>query len=120
MQIGNYLHGALYLENGDEKSIYEVTGEHPDFRKNVMQADPAASRRHVRNILVATIETRDIQELVETIDKVHVDNETVEWNCQDYVLETLEALLDECIIDEDDEDCCEGRKRAIDNYYGAL
>ena len=28
---------------------------------------------------------------------------TTEWNCQDYVTEALEALKEECIIDEDDE-----------------
>lgn len=46
-----------------------------------------------------------------------VDNETVHWNGQEYVLEALDGLYDECVIDEDDEDYELGRERT-DMYFG--
>jgi hypothetical protein len=32
---------------------------------------------------------------------VKVDNDTLHWNCQDYVMEILERLEEECVIDLD-------------------
>lgn len=32
-----------------------------------------------------------------------IDNETVEWDCQEYVLDMLETLEEECVVDDDDE-----------------
>ena len=48
-----------------------------------------------------------------------VDNETALWNCQDYVIEAINGLYDECIIDEEDEDYKKGKKSAMDSHYGA-
>jgi hypothetical protein len=47
-----------------------------------------------------------------------VDNETTEWNCQDYVLESLGDLVDEYIIG-DDEDYQDGIREAR-KYFGPL
>lgn len=33
-----------------------------------------------------------------------MDNETSEWDCQDYVLEILDKLEAECLIVDDDDD----------------
>ena len=54
------------------------------------------------------------------IDNTKVDNETTEWNCQDYVIELLETLYEECIIDEDDKEYKRGMKKAKDKYFGPL
>ncbi len=35
------------------------------------------------------------------IGKARVDNQTVHWNCQDYVIEIVDKLVEECIIEED-------------------
>jgi hypothetical protein len=37
------------------------------------------------------------------VDQVEVDNYTLEWNCQDYVIEIINELVNECIIDESEE-----------------
>lgn len=50
---------------------------------------------------------------------VKVDNETALWNCQDYVIEAIDGLYDECIIDEEDKDYKKGKKSAVDSHYGA-
>ena len=49
-----------------------------------------------------------------------VDNTTVEWNCQDYVLEPLEELCEECVLDEDDEDYEKGIRKAKRKYFGPV
>ena len=115
---GNYLHWALYLENGNENIIYEVTGSHPIFQRNVLSAKPSSTVRHKKNILVATLRDQDVPHFKKHMETATVDNETTEWNCQDYVLDTLSELYDECIIDEDDKDYNKGKK-AADAYWGA-
>jgi hypothetical protein len=115
---GNYEHWALFLNDGNQNVVFEVVGEHPNFTKRVIEANPKNSRRHERSILVGTINQQDVPELREKMDEVEVDNETVHWNCQDYVIEAIDHLHEECIIDDDDEDYERGRKDAVDNYYG--
>ena len=113
-QKGNYEHWALYLSNGNEDIVFEVGGQHPKFTKNVMETKPENSRRHRRSILVGTINEQDLPELRKKMDEVEVDNETVHWNRQDYVIEAIDHLREECIIDEDDEDYERGRKDAVE------
>lgn len=43
-------------------------------------------------------------------NSIPVDNETSEWDCQDYVLEILDRLQEDYVLDEDDEDYQEARK----------
>ena len=46
---------------------------------------------------------RDLEAIKKVIAGTEVDNETLEWDCQDYVLEILDNLEVECLIDDDDE-----------------
>lgn len=116
---GNYKHWALYLEAAPDHIIFEVTGSHSNFRRNVLKGKPGSSSRHRRSILVGTIRDQDVKELITYMEKVNVDNGTVHWNCQDYVIEAIDGLYEECIIDEDDKDFEKGKKLAVENYYGA-
>jgi hypothetical protein len=43
-----------------------------------------------------------------------VDNETTEWDCQDYVLEILDNLEEEFVLDSDDEDYIDARQTLKD------
>ncbi|GLA10251.1 hypothetical protein AnigIFM60653_002129 [Aspergillus niger] len=52
----------------------------------------------------------DIADVKEAAKQVQVDNDTVDWDCQDYVLELLDKLEEEFIVEEDDEDHREARK----------
>lgn len=45
---------------------------------------------------------------------VPVDNETTEWDCQDYVLEILDNLEEEFVLDSDDEDYIDARQTLKD------
>lgn len=117
---GNYDHWALYLGNGDEGTIFEVTGEHPNFIRNVIQTTQLEKTMHfIREILVGTISDRDVAALVTAMQELPIDNNTVEWNCQDYCIEAIDFLYEEYIIDEDDQAYTKGRKEAVDKYFGA-
>jgi hypothetical protein len=72
---GNYEHWALFLNDGNQNVVFEVVGEHPNFTKRVIEANPKNSRRHERSILVGTINQQDVPELREKMDEVEVDNE---------------------------------------------
>lgn len=117
---GNYKHWALFLLSGSETTVYEVSGEHGTFAKNTIQTNPGNSNRHERNIQVATINDSEIPDFKKVVREANVDNETVEWNCQDYVIEILEELHKECIIDDEDEHYEKGVRLAKKNHYGPL
>ena len=119
-EAGNFEHWALYLKKDDKGTIFEVIGSHPEFKRNVLNnARPENTVRFRRSVLVATIRENDVAQLVTIMEKQPVDNETTEWNCQDYVVEAVDKLAEECVIDPDDKDFLKGRKMAVDEYYGA-
>lgn len=111
-RYGNFQHWALYVESEKEKEnlIFEVTGQHPNFRRNVVNARPDRSRSYIGKTFVAVLGEDSVQDVQSAAKSVVVDNETVEWDCQDYVLEVLDKLEDEFVLDGDDEDYREARE----------
>lgn len=109
-RYGNYQHWALYIENGEEHLVFEVIGQHGTFERNMIVADPKRSRSFRRLVFVAVLDQEDIERVKTATENVSVDNETVEWDCQDYVLEVLDNLEEEFVLDENDEDYIDARK----------
>ena len=118
-RYGNYKHWGLFLQSS-EPLIVEVEGEHPNFSKNTIFGSPGSHTSAEANILVADINEQDIPELNKVISQANVDNQTVEWNCQDYVLEILETLKEDCIVDEDDPHYQKGVSLAKQRYFGPM
>ncbi|KAF2002008.1 hypothetical protein P154DRAFT_594863 [Amniculicola lignicola CBS 123094] len=118
---GNYHHWGLCVYDTTRKryTIYEVTGAHPDFEKNVLNSDPRNTRRLVKLIPIDVISRNNQGDLVRAIESVPIDNDTTEWNCQDYVMEILGKLVEECLLDEDDEDYKDSRKE-LDKLFGPM
>lgn len=117
---GNHLHWALHLEDGPEHSIYEVVGEHPHFKTNVItDKRPEHTIRHQRSIFVYEINSADLPGFRAAISSVEPDNGVSHWNCQDYVIEALDHLEEECIIDGDDEAYIKA-KTEVKRYFGPL
>ncbi|KKK24673.1 hypothetical protein P175DRAFT_0498461 [Aspergillus ochraceoroseus IBT 24754] len=109
-QCGNYHSWAPYVDDEDALMIFEVVGQHPDFQRNVVNAKAEKSKSFLGKEYVAVISKADIEKIKEVASTVPVDNETVEWDCQDYVLEILDKLEDEFILEEYDEDYREARR----------
>ena len=114
---GNYEHWALYVDVVHE--IYEVTGESPHFKRNVVSGNPTSSGRHKRSILIADINTDDMADFQKAVDAIKPDNSTIHWNCQDYVIEVLEKLEEEFIVDGD-ERAYKRAKNQVKSHHGPL
>ncbi|KAL4791077.1 hypothetical protein BDV19DRAFT_393440 [Aspergillus venezuelensis] len=72
----------------------------------------------LRKIHVATISDSDIERVKAAARTVSIDNENVEWDCQDYVLEVLDQLQDDFVLEEDDEDYSHQLYIANSMHYG--
>lgn len=104
-QYGNYQHWGLCLDDDDEEQLmFEVSGEHPNFERNIEKQPPEQLEGFLRRVYVAVISKTDIETVKQVAQTVPVDNETVEWDCQEYVLDMLDRLEDEFVLDRDDED----------------
>ncbi|KAI9855633.1 MAG: hypothetical protein M1813_009679 [Trichoglossum hirsutum] len=114
---GNYEHWGLHLENGSENTIYEITGDSPSFVTNVVQSHPSATNRHKRSIFVAMIDATDMPTFKDAVSTVKPNNEVSLWNCQDYVLELLEKLEEECVIDGEDSQYVNNKEK-VKSYFG--
>lgn len=125
---GNYKHWALLLVPNSPKNpnpnspnlqstLYQLTNQHPSFVKSKTTAiskDPDI----IANILVASLRPSDISEVSKAFEEAPVDNETLEWTCQDFVLEMLEKLREWEVIDDGEVEVYEeGRNEAL-GYYG--
>lgn len=116
--IGNHFHWALYLEDGSERTIYEVIGESPLFKPNLITGKrPDHTFRHRRTIFVYEINASDLAEFKEAVSSVKIQNDVSHWNCQDYVIEILDKLEEECIIEEDDKKYIKAKKE-VKKHFG--
>lgn len=116
----NHLHWALYLDNGWEHSIYEVIGIHPHFKANLIAGKkPDHSIRHQKSVFVYEINEPDLPEFEKAIILVQPQNDVVHWNCQDYVMDVLNYLEEECVIDGEDQSYIEA-KEEVKEHFGPL
>lgn len=103
-RYGNYQHWGLYLESDPEHLVFEVTGEHPSFKRHIETRRPERMEGFFHLLYVAALGKNDVDIVKRVAAMVTVDNETVEWDCQEYVLDMLDTLEEEFVLDRDDED----------------
>ncbi|CAI7597161.1 unnamed protein product [Penicillium viridicatum] len=119
-RYGNFLHWALHIEKGQEHHILEVDGEHPQFKRNTFMENPKESCTFLRQFFIAVLGEDDVERVKSAAQSVPVDNETVEWDCQDYVLEILDKLQEDFILDKDDEDYIDVREILTEERGGIV
>lgn len=109
---GNYQHWALYIDDAEEPLVIEVVGEHPNFEPSTskFRAEDFPGRSFLMRHYLGAISKNDIPGICEIASTVAVDNETVQWDCQDYVLEILDALEEEYFLDRDEEEYRDARE----------
>lgn len=83
----------------------------------MLEVHPENSARFLESVYIGEVQDRDFKEFEKTIKATNVDNGTVEWDCQDYVLEILDNLEEECIMDGDDS-VFQKQKRKLKNKRG--
>lgn len=114
---GIYEHWALFLEN-DKDTIYEVIGEIPTFKPNVLFRNPAHTKKHKRNVLLYNIKPNDMPDFENVLAAMKMDKQesNPEWNCQNYIVEVLEALEEKGVINKDDEAYVEAKKQVMEHF----
>lgn len=106
---GNYQHWALQLKSHGESVVFQVVGQHPERVDGF-----------IRKLYVGVLGDDDTQMVKEAAASIPVDNETIEWDCQDYVLEILDRLEEEYVLEKEDEDYQEAREELKNKRGGIL
>lgn len=110
---GNYQHWALYLaapeDAPEENTLIHVLEAHPTFKASIETGVSVSARAFSPRIflsqkLLCDVQPGDVQQLRDIAKEAKVDNETLDWTCQDYAVEILEALEEACIVGFDGED----------------
>nr|KMM68926.1 hypothetical protein CPAG_05249 [Coccidioides posadasii RMSCC 3488] len=103
-------------DENDQEVIFKVVRLHPNFCPNVMNSRPECSKNFIGKVLIAVLDKDNIQRVHEIVKNIKVDNNTVEWDCQEYVLDILDSLEAEFIMEEDNKDYHEARKKLKENW----
>ena len=98
-------------EDGTDHKIYEVVGEHSQFQPNVVSGKPTSTNRHKKSILVNNISVNNVKELKKVIYLADVKKSVVHWKCQDYVLGILNKFAEECIVNKNEKEYKNTRKK---------
>ncbi|KAH0844612.1 hypothetical protein AYO21_02059 [Fonsecaea monophora] len=118
-RYGNYEHWALSLETDTQALIFEVIGDRPDFKCNLVKANPRSSVSFITMIFMGEVSSGDIDTVQEVARTTKIDNETLEWDCQEYVLDVLETLESEFVVDQD-EQTYKDAKKELKKKRGAI
>lgn len=79
-----------------------MNGEPKNFKRDVREGvEPDKSARYRKLVHVSDIDDKDtVNEVCKIISTQIVRNDVSTWSCQDFVLEALEKLDEECLLDE--------------------
>ncbi|KAI8969542.1 hypothetical protein BD414DRAFT_450219 [Trametes punicea] len=103
-QAKSMAHWAIYLQvvEGDETKhfIYQANGDEGELELDVREANPKASTRFCKQIDVSDLDNDNtITQVKELLAQQPMKNDIPSWNCQDWVMEALEALDDAALVD---------------------
>lgn len=91
---GEYYHWSLdvYDENQDTHWVVEALGEPYCFTASSDDYDPKSLPQWWKCIDISRLEHVEVEDLQGIIESVPIRNDLAYWNCQDYVIEILDAL----------------------------
>ena len=86
-----------------ESYVIEAVGQPTQFTCHVLKVRPEKLSGFWKDVQLGDVAESAFDSFMEVVEAKEVDNETTEWDCQDYVLELLDDLEEEYVIDVDDE-----------------
>jgi hypothetical protein len=115
---GNFMHWAFHVYDVKTEiyRLYEVVGDSGEFEARTVDVEPSLSTRFRKSIDLGTVNQTEFGQLESIIGSVPVDNETTEWNCQDYVIEIMDKLELEYFLDVEDEDYREAKAEVKEKF----
>lgn len=101
---GVYKHWGLFIDEPQEadKMLLHVKGSDGRFRYEPEARDARRSASLVELVYLCGVNVTKISAIKSAASKVIVHNEVRGWNCQDYVLDLLDALEKEAIVSNQD------------------
>lgn len=67
-------------------------------------------------IFLDNVHSRDTAMVQNIAATTKIENDIVNWDCQDYVLEMLEKLEEECIVEVEDETYKDAKKELMEKF----
>jgi hypothetical protein len=95
---GNFLLWAICIQN-EPPPILEMAGEQPILTPNTLTSSPDNVARYIRNTEVDEAREDGLGQARLLIEATQVEDEPDEWKRQDYALEALKKLAEECLPD---------------------
>jgi len=107
----SWSHWAIYIrtiprgvdpDDDDEckHSIYQASGLENELQLDISAANPRNSGRCQAVVFVSSIDTaRDLKDIETKLEEQPMMNDIPTWDCQDWVMESLEMLEDEELLD---------------------
>ncbi|CAG8887683.1 unnamed protein product [Penicillium egyptiacum] len=101
---GVYKHWGVSIDapREEDKIFLQVAGSDGRFRYEMETTDVRLSERLVELLPLYDVDVAKIDSIKTVASQVTVHNEIRGWNCQDYVLDLLEALEKEAIVNSKD------------------
>jgi hypothetical protein len=101
---GVYKHWGVFIDapKEEDKILLQVTGSDGRFRYELETRDVRKSEKLVELFPLYDVDLAKINSIKSIASQVTVHNEIRGWNCQDYVLDLLEALEKEAIVNNTD------------------
>ncbi|KAJ5188832.1 hypothetical protein N7491_005153 [Penicillium cf. griseofulvum] len=101
---GVYKHWGVFIDapKEEDKVLLQVTGSDGRFRYELEATDVRKSERLVELLPLYDVDLAKINSIKTIASQVTVRNEIRGWNCQDYVLDLMEALEKAAIVNNTD------------------
>jgi len=107
-------HWAINLRAAGSDLIYQANGDEGKLDLDIRKANPKNSSRFRKEIKVSDID--DEVEVKRILEGQPMNNDVASWNCQDWVMEALEALNDEMLLG--DYQYNEAKDTLMELYHG--
>ncbi|KAJ5773546.1 hypothetical protein N7457_008442 [Penicillium paradoxum] len=101
---GVYKHWGVFIDASQEedKTLLQAAGSDGRFRFESETKDSRHSEGLVELVLLCDVNVANITSIKTIASQVTIHNEIRGWNCQDYVLDLLDALEKHAVVNGED------------------
>lgn len=101
---GIYKHWSLFIDgpSASDKTIFQAMGSSGRYRFETENSNPRLWETLAELFYVCDVDESDTIAVKNTAKQVPIRDESPSWNCQDYVLDLLDALEEGRVIEGED------------------
>lgn len=90
------------IDGAEADVVLHAVGCEGQFRFETKDSNVRNSKSLAELVYIATIPESQVEKVKEVAQNLPIRNDVNVWNCQDYVLDLLDALEQEAILDKND------------------